>query len=482
MIDRREILDAARRFGLNPGVVEKDYALGWALAGIYAHPDLAPLWVFKGGTCLKKCYFETYRFSEDLDFTLRDEAHIDEAFLRRVFGEVSDWIYEQSGLEFPAGQQNFEIIKNPRGNPSCQGKLSYRGPVSPTSGGLPRIKLDLTADEHLVLDPVEVPIFHPYSDAPIDGINVLAYAYEETFAEKIRALAERTRPRDLYDVVNLFRNEEARPEPASILEVLRQKCAFKGIPVPRDGDFDGHRADLEAAWQGMLAHQLPALPPVDAFWNALPDFFRWLATGELPARPAAYAMAGGDTLIRDRQLPFGIMPAAASAMEIIRFSAANRLCVDLGYDGRTRRIEPYSLRRTRAGDIVLHAWSREANEHRSYRLDRIQGAQSTNETFVPRYAIELTPSGPVSIPATSRSTSAGSSLLGTKPKAQRALKPRGIAVPKANRNFGPTYVYQCPICTKKFSRKSPSSALNSHKSPQGYPCSGKTGFLIETKY
>jgi len=29
-------------------------------------------WAFKGGTCLKKCYFETYRFSEDLDFTLTE--------------------------------------------------------------------------------------------------------------------------------------------------------------------------------------------------------------------------------------------------------------------------------------------------------------------------------------------------------------------------------------------------------------------------
>jgi len=35
--------------------------------------------VFKGGTCLKKVFFETYRFSEDLDFTLRAEALIDEA-------------------------------------------------------------------------------------------------------------------------------------------------------------------------------------------------------------------------------------------------------------------------------------------------------------------------------------------------------------------------------------------------------------------
>ncbi|MGL6210241.1 MAG: nucleotidyl transferase AbiEii/AbiGii toxin family protein [Paracoccaceae bacterium] len=482
MIDRRELLDAAKRFGLNPGVVEKDYALGWALAGIYAHPDLASYWVFKGGTCLKKCYFETYRFSEDLDFTLKDESHLDEAFLRRIFVEVSEWIYEQSGLEFPPGQQSFEILKNPRGNLSCQGKLSYRGPVSPNSGGLPRIKLDLTADERLVLDPVEVPIFHPYSDAPPEGITVLAYAYVETFAEKIRALAERTRPRDLYDVVNLFRNEDARPEPTSILNVLREKCDFKGISVPHEGDFDPHRADLEAAWRGMLAHQLPALPPVEAFWNALPDFFRWLTTGEPPARPVAYAMAGGDTLIRERRLPPGITSAAASAMEIIRFSAANRLCVDLDYQGGTRRIEPYSLRRTMAGDIILHAWSRDANEHRSYRVDRIQGARSTSETFVPRYSVELTPSGPISILAASRSGSGSLGFGGAMPRATRPPKSQGISAPRRRPGFGPTYVYQCPFCRKKFSRKALSSALNPHKSANGFSCPGRTGFLVETKY
>jgi predicted nucleotidyltransferase component of viral defense system len=61
-------------------VVEKDYVLGWLLAGIGEHPATRDTWVFKGGTCLKKCFFETYRFSEDLDFTLTDPAHLDEGF------------------------------------------------------------------------------------------------------------------------------------------------------------------------------------------------------------------------------------------------------------------------------------------------------------------------------------------------------------------------------------------------------------------
>lgn len=41
MIDRREILEAASSFSLLPGVVEKDYVLGWMLAGIY-HMKISP--------------------------------------------------------------------------------------------------------------------------------------------------------------------------------------------------------------------------------------------------------------------------------------------------------------------------------------------------------------------------------------------------------------------------------------------------------
>jgi len=74
VIGKEEILGFAREVGLDPNVVEKDYVLGWMLAGISWHPRTQDTWLFKGGTCLKKCYFETYRFSEDLDFTLLDSS------------------------------------------------------------------------------------------------------------------------------------------------------------------------------------------------------------------------------------------------------------------------------------------------------------------------------------------------------------------------------------------------------------------------
>lgn len=488
MIDRREILAEAERLTLLPNVVEKDYVLGWMLAGIYAHPDISGSWVFKGGTCLKKCWFETYRFSEDLDFTLTDAAHLDGTFLKRVFGEVGQWIYDRTGIEVPADKQDFDIYQNPRGTISCEGKISYLGPVSPRSGGWPRIKLDLTADERLVLPPVEVAVYHPYSDAPEGGFTARAYAYEEVFAEKTRALAERTRPRDLYDVINLFRNEEARPASAVMIDVLKQKCEHKGIDLPTLVALEPHRETLAGSWSNMLKHQLPSLPPWESFWDGLPEFFDWLAGGQAPVVPAAYVGGQGETVLRERALRLPIAPARQAHVEVIRFAAANRLLVELDYrdvEGQrtTRIVEPYSLRQTQAGDIILHTHDIGKNAHRGLRLDRIEGARVTNRSFTPRHQIELTPTGPVAVaPSTARAPSTAtrstSGLFGTARPARAPVR-RSPARLSAS---GPTYVIQCPICQKKFNRKSYDTRLNAHKNDWGGQCSGRTGYLVDTRY
>jgi hypothetical protein len=125
MIDRNELLAVANATGLTAPVVEKDYILGWLLRGISQHQELRERWLFKGGTCLKKCYFETYRFSEDLDFTLLRAIHVDSEFLQAAFAEVAARIYEEAGIEIPIDRMRFDVYQNPRGNPSCQGRLYY---------------------------------------------------------------------------------------------------------------------------------------------------------------------------------------------------------------------------------------------------------------------------------------------------------------------------------------------------------------------
>lgn len=463
MIDRREILEAASSFSLLPNIIEKDYVLGWVLAGINAHDELSDSWVFKGGTCLKKCYFETYRFSEDLDFTLRDENHLDEEFLRPVFEEVVAWVTEQSGLTIPADQLEFDIYENPRGRPNCQGKIAYRGPVSPTSSGWPKIKLDLTADETLVLPSVRREVFHPYTDRPKGGIWANCYAYEEAFGEKLRALGERTRPRDLYDVVNLYRHTDSRPMASVLLDVLRQKCAYKAISVPTFQSLVPHRPSLETMWSDMLSHQLPVLPPLDDFWDALPEIFTWMKSGSPIPQRALIQHGAGEVAVRTRVLPMGVPIRSRSTLEIIRFAAANHLCVDLAYDGNVRRIEPYSLRQTAEGFFVLHAIRSNSREHRSYRVDRMQGATVTSQVFAPQYAVELASTGPLAIaPSTAM------------PRIASANRPRAM-------RQGATYIYRCTICGKTFNRKTMDGSLKSHQNPRGYPCPGRYGAYVHTR-
>jgi len=76
MISRFSLNVRVQEWGLREDVVEKDYVLGWILWGIGSEAALRERWVFKGGTCLKKCYVETYRFSEDLDFTVLEDGPI----------------------------------------------------------------------------------------------------------------------------------------------------------------------------------------------------------------------------------------------------------------------------------------------------------------------------------------------------------------------------------------------------------------------
>ena len=72
MITKEEIKKIAFSQGLSPTTIEKDYVLGWILLGIAKNPQLSNEWIFKGGTCLKKCYFKKYRFFKDCDpFLLR---------------------------------------------------------------------------------------------------------------------------------------------------------------------------------------------------------------------------------------------------------------------------------------------------------------------------------------------------------------------------------------------------------------------------
>lgn len=394
MIAKQELLQLRAEWQIDLGVIEKDYLLGWVLAAIAADAELATHWVFKGGTCLRKCYYETYRFSEDLDFTVIDGGPEEPGELMAIFGRLAAWLREESGIELVVGEGTFVRRRNRRGNPTTQGRIAYRGPNPQPPPALPKLKLDITSDEALVEAPVIRRIVHPYGDSPLPGAGLRCYSIAELAAEKTRALAERCRPRDLYDIVHIHRHPDLQGLAGRVRSVLAQKCAHAGIPVP---DLEAIRTspyveEIEQEWANMLAHQLPSpLPPFAEFWNALDSFFAWLDGARTRALRRAELGSNLD--------PSWTAPRAITSwrrrfpLETIRYAGANRLKVEIDYraeQGRQgpRVVEPYALRRTQAGDLVLFV----VNDHRelrSYRVERIAAVRPTTVPFTPRYRVEF---------------------------------------------------------------------------------------------
>lgn len=471
MITIDEIRSVAAKVLLSNLVVEKDYALGWLLWGINHHPKAGKEWIFKGGTCLKKCYFETYRFSEDLDFSFigTEQPTVEE--LTKILSEVSDTITETSGMEFPKASIQFEIFQNPRGSLSIQGGIKYRGPVRPQVGlaQMQRIKIDLTLDEPLVLPAATRQVDHPYSDRPAEGISVLSYDYEEVFAEKVRALAQRLRPRDLYDVIHLHRRMDLNPNRARVHSTLVKKCALRGIPTPTIDSLETHenRAFLESEWENQLKHQIPILPDFSSFLSELPQVLDWIEGQEVETLETITTADVGEEEagIAQEAVATLVLPGdETSYLDRIRFAAASRLRVRLGYKGEFRIIEPYSLARSSDGNLLLRAVRSDNGETRSYRWDRIESVEVTNSTFIPSYVVEITSAGYLPIHQLTRKSSSSTS---------RSFSRTGS---------GPTYIYRCSYCGKKFRRKSRDSKLNEHKNKSGYRCPGRTAIFEGVEY
>jgi len=469
VIGKQDILERAAEWQLRPEVVEKDYVLGWLLAGIASHPDTARQWVFKGGTALKKCYFETYRFSEDLDFSLLPDAAYSETDLKRVLLEVARRTTELSGIVF----QETTVVARPRtdkqGRMTFEGRLAYQGPLVVPSW--PRVLLDLTQHEPVLDQVTQRTVFHPYPDTLPEGTRVSTYSLEELFAEKTRALFERTRPRDLYDVAYISLNLYSEIRLDHARELFQGKCGSKGIQAPTaSGLMDLVRSsdELKSEWVNMLAHQVPQLPPVDVMLERLPAALLYLEPGAIIApAPGPAPTPAGQVL----EAPAGVhFWGVGVPLEVVRFAGANRLLVEFTYNGERRAVEPYSLRRAGTGNILLYGWEQGSTHIKAFNTSKMEEVRATGTPFVPRYQIEFAPTGSLRI----RLAASSARPVGAFGRPARSRSRR-----RSPRRVGPTWIFQCPVCQKKFYRSSNNPSLRAHKGSGGsWNCSGRRGHLV----
>lgn len=234
-------------------VLERDYCLAWFLVGLSRSP-LRKRLVFKGGTALKRCYFGNYRFSEDLDFTLSEEATLEMilAELEAVYAEVK----QSSGVIIRHSREDRRAHRN-----SHTFYLAYEGPLPGTS--TKEVKVDITINERMVLPVQERTVlrgYDEYTDLPEDA-KIWVYALEEILVEKVVALTDRARnePRDLYDVWYLTVKEGM--DLAGLISEMARKLEFRSRTLAGMGDeFVKKEARLKKLWQARLANQMADLP------------------------------------------------------------------------------------------------------------------------------------------------------------------------------------------------------------------------------
>ena len=103
-------------------------------------------------------------------------------------------------------------------------------------------------------------IIHSYSDTLNAEIKV--YSLEEIFAEKIRAIIQRTRARDLYDIVML----DGLVDLDKVLQILEKKFYFKNV-IFTDYSLMNRKNYFLNAWEKSLRHQLKEISDFEISFN-----------------------------------------------------------------------------------------------------------------------------------------------------------------------------------------------------------------------
>lgn len=281
MILKKEIESVAEEKGVPKSTIDKDWVLGHFIDAIFSQAECRELFVFKGGTCLRKCYFPDYRFSEDLDFTSTNPEFVfDEALLKRI----TAILHERVGLLTFIQSLNPLYFNDQLTGYSAV--VKYWGADHPRNQPPPvpdrwttSIKIEVILYEQMIFPKVELQINHPYSDV-LSGNPLLVpcYSIQEVLAEKLRALVQRSysAPRDFYDIWFLS-NQFQGIQWSEVAKAFHQKMRFKGLIFSGVDQLINEENDkrVRTAWENSLSHQVPKklIPEFDSVKNELKILF-----------------------------------------------------------------------------------------------------------------------------------------------------------------------------------------------------------------
>ena len=206
--------------------VEQDLVLSRATVELFADEDLKAKIAMRGGTSLHKLFLQPpYRYSEDIDLVQTEAGPIGPV-LDAIRAELDPWLgdperYRRSGTFF----------------------LTYRFESEIPPVRRMRLKIEINTREHfalLGLSPRELNVTNPWFTGQSE---VVTFEPDELLATKLRALYQRRKGRDLFDLWLCL--EQRLINPQRLVECFAEYMDREGHPITR-AQFEQNLHDKES--------------------------------------------------------------------------------------------------------------------------------------------------------------------------------------------------------------------------------------------
>ena len=204
--------------------VEQDLVLSRAIIEIFSHPLLANKLAFRGGTALHKLFIQpAARYSEDIDLVQITEGPIG-PILEALRAQLNPWL----------GEPRWKSNKG-------RATLVYRfdsesQPVTPM-----RLKVEINTREHFAVLGIAKKEFEIKSLWFSQQTMITTFHLEELLATKLRALYQRKKGRDLFDLVVILK-KFPKLDINKMLQSFHQYMSFDQTKVSR-AEFEANLAE-----------------------------------------------------------------------------------------------------------------------------------------------------------------------------------------------------------------------------------------------
>jgi len=325
------------------------------------------------------------------------------------------------------------------------------------------VRLDVTEWDRLYLPVQTRRLIHAYSDYEACQADIRCVKLEEQLASKMKCLLQRRHVADLFDFVfSTLVHPDFAVNRGEIISTFFRKTIFGRSPGVAKGLFlDLPLAIFQGLWDKYIV--CPIRSRID--FGAVQNAFQRLVLDLF-----------GDIPVSTR--PADIFP---SALRNPIMQAGHTLTLlELTYSGTRRRVEPYKLaykvRKDGVGLEYFYVYDRTGGSSgpgiKTLVASGIQHLENTDETFEPRFPVEITKAGEITgslyFDAQRR---AHSTFGGFRPTPTRARR-------RSSSGTSPRYVLQCSVCGKRFRRDKYNVRLRPHKDKFGNRCIGRTGHMV----